>query len=51
MTTTPANWPFPIVNGQRIPESQQALLDAKRLPSNVELERNRVLAEAEEALF
>lgn len=51
MTTIPANWPFPIVNGQRIPESQQALMDAKRLPSNVDQQRKEDLAQMEEALF
>lgn len=50
MTTIPANWPFPIVNGQRTPESQ-ALIDAKRLPSNVEQQRKEDLAQMEEALF
>lgn len=51
MNQIPANWPFPIVNGVRTPESQ-TLMDSKKQPtSNVELERNRVLAEAEEALF
>lgn len=46
----PANWPFPIVDGVRTPESQ-ALIDAKRLPSNVEQQRKEDLAQMEEALF
>lgn len=51
MTKIPTNWPFPIVNGVRTPESQ-ALMDSKTQPtSNVELERKQILAEAEEALF
>lgn len=50
MTATPTNWPFPIVNGQRTPESQ-SLLDTKRHVSNAALERKEVLAQAEEALF
>lgn len=50
MTATLASWPFPIVNGQRTPENQ-ALIDAKRLPSNVERERKEDLASMEEALF
>lgn len=50
MTTTPTNWPFPIVNGKRTPESQ-ALLDKKRHVSNVAQERKEALAQSEEALF
>lgn len=50
MTTIPTNWPFPVVNGVRTPESQ-ALLDANRHVSNAEQERMEVLAEMEDALF
>lgn len=50
MTKIHANWPFPVVNGVRTPESQ-ALIDAKRLPSNVERERKEDLAQMEDALF
>lgn len=50
MTTIPTNWPFPVVNGVRTPESQ-ALIDANRLPSNVEQQRKEDLASIEEALF
>lgn len=50
MTTIPANLQFPIVNGVRTPESQ-ALIDAKRLPSNVDQHRKEDLAQMEEALF
>lgn len=51
MTTIPTNWPFQFFNGQRTPESQALIDEKKRIPSNVELERKLVLAEAEEALF
>lgn len=51
MSQIPANWPFPIINGQRTPESQALMNSKKRPTSNVELERKRVLAEAEDALF
>ena len=50
MTTIPENWPFPIVNGVRTPESQ-SLMDAKSLPSNVEQHRKEDLAQMKEALF
>lgn len=50
MTTITENWPFPIVNGVRTPESQ-AMIDAKRLPSNVERHRKEDLAQMEDALF
>ena len=50
MTQIPANWPFTIVNGVRTPESQ-ALIDAKRLPSNVDQHRKEDLAQMEDALF
>ena len=48
MTATP--WPFPIVNGQRTPESQ-ALIDANRHVSNTEQQRKEDFAMMEDALF
>lgn len=50
MTQTTTNWPFPIVNGHRTPESQ-ALLDTKRHVSNVEREIKEDLAQMEDAPF
>lgn len=51
MTTIPANWPFPIVNGVRTPESQ-ALMDEKNPPpSNTQRQMQEDLANMEEALF